>query len=579
MKSGKRTWADGTLVAGQQFEYGFDDIGNRSSAKTGGDALGANLRSQGYTVNDLNLYTARTKPRYLEVQGAAQTTATVQVDGSTSGVLRQGEYFRRELGSIAGTGPAWQTVTVGLSGGTNTGTKRLFLPPATESYTHDADGNLTDDGRWEAYVWDGENRLVEMRRDTASPAQAKQKLTFEYDHLGRRIRKVYYDHTGAKKRDTTYLFDGWNMVVEADANNANATLRTYVWGTDLSGSRTGAGGVGGLLWVNNVQSGLIAGIQFAAYDGNDNVTGLFAASDGSNTARYEYGPFGEPLRLTGTLAKANPVRWSTKVTDDEGGLVYYGYRYYNPSMGRWLSRDPIGERGGLNRYGFVNNQPSIAVDLLGLDQYKVICSAANELDNRIDTLRAANPDDARLGFLQIQECILRKLCFGSCCADPRRAEWLNRVIGTFMGQLFDALDRKIYLANSRWTETFGLVRAGQAIGFAVDKITDEEGGNFIDGVVHYTVYTAADRKMALTHINQDLQRALLTHGYGFDDDWKCIGGVVSDCMRTHYNWFERRLARNFDNPWFPTDIPRIRDDMRNRLRKRNPNLPPIVEEP
>jgi YD repeat-containing protein len=90
VKSGKRYWADGTLVAGQQFEYGFDDIGNRSSAKTGGDALGANLRSQGYTVNDLNLYATRTNPRYLEVPGAAQTTATVQVDGSTSGVLRQG---------------------------------------------------------------------------------------------------------------------------------------------------------------------------------------------------------------------------------------------------------------------------------------------------------------------------------------------------------------------------------------------------------------------------------------------------------------------------------------------------------
>jgi hypothetical protein len=129
VKSGKRYWADGTRVAGQQFEYGFDDLGNRSSAKTGGDALGANLRSQGYTVNDLSLYTTRTNPRYLKVQGAAQTTATVQVDGSTNGVLRQGEYFRRELGSIAGTGPVWQTVAVALSGGTNTVTQRLFLPP------------------------------------------------------------------------------------------------------------------------------------------------------------------------------------------------------------------------------------------------------------------------------------------------------------------------------------------------------------------------------------------------------------------------------------------------------------------
>ncbi|MCO5053104.1 MAG: hypothetical protein M9920_12465 [Verrucomicrobiae bacterium] len=42
--SGKKYWSDGTPVAGQQFEYGFDDIGNRKSAAAGGDAVGANLR-------------------------------------------------------------------------------------------------------------------------------------------------------------------------------------------------------------------------------------------------------------------------------------------------------------------------------------------------------------------------------------------------------------------------------------------------------------------------------------------------------------------------------------------------------
>jgi len=251
------------------------------------------------------------------------------------------------------------------------------VPPSTESFDYDADGNLTADGRWTAYVWDGENRLIEMRRDTGTPTGARQRLTFEYDPLGRRTRKTYFTHNGTnwvEQRDTTYLHDGWNLVGELDANNANATLRTYVWGTDLSGTKTGAGGVGGLLWVNNAQStgGMPTGIQFVAYDGNGNVAGLFAASDGSNTARYEYGPFGEPLRSTGPLAAANPVRWSTKVTDDETGLVYYGYRYYCSATGRWPNRDPINElgfklltrsRGAFNSgeeknlYAFVGNNP------------------------------------------------------------------------------------------------------------------------------------------------------------------------------------------------------------------------------
>lgn len=51
VKSGKKYWADGTPVAGQQFEYAFDEIGNRTSAKTGGDAAGSSsaLRSSTYT--------------------------------------------------------------------------------------------------------------------------------------------------------------------------------------------------------------------------------------------------------------------------------------------------------------------------------------------------------------------------------------------------------------------------------------------------------------------------------------------------------------------------------------------------
>ena len=69
------------------------------------------------------------------------------------------------------------------------------------------------------------------------------------------------------------------------------------------------------------------------------------------------GPFGEVIRATGPMAKANPFRFSTKYQDDETDLLYYGYRYYNASTGRWLSRDPIEERSGLGLYRFVESQP------------------------------------------------------------------------------------------------------------------------------------------------------------------------------------------------------------------------------
>jgi RHS repeat-associated protein len=47
------------------------------------------------------------------------------------------------------------------------------------------------------------------------------------------------------------------------------------------------------------------------------------------------------------MAKLNPFGFSTKYTDNETDLLYYGYRYYSPALGRWLSRDPIEEQGGL----------------------------------------------------------------------------------------------------------------------------------------------------------------------------------------------------------------------------------------
>jgi len=81
-------------------------------------------------------------------------------------------------------------------------------------------------------------------------------------------------------------------------------------------------------------------------------------SDGTVSARYEYGPFGEPIRETGTFARSNPFRWSTKYWDLETALVYYGYRYYSPGLGRWISRDPIEELDVTNPYVFVRNSNS-----------------------------------------------------------------------------------------------------------------------------------------------------------------------------------------------------------------------------
>lgn len=109
-------------------------------------------------------------------------------------------------------------------------------------------------------------------------------------------------------------------------------------------------------------------LHFTAYDGNGNLTTLVDATAGNTiTARYEYGPFGELIRKTGTFSASNPFRFSTKFQDDESDLIYYGYRYYSPGTGRWLTRDPIEEKGGASLYLFVQNSPTNLKDSLGLD--------------------------------------------------------------------------------------------------------------------------------------------------------------------------------------------------------------------
>jgi RHS repeat-associated protein len=132
---------------------------------------------------------------------------------------------------------------------------------------------------------------------------------------------------------------------------------------DLSGSMQGAGGVGGLLaFINHNSSFIIS--HYPLYDGNGNITEYIDAN-ATVVAHYEYDPFGNTTVASEAKANDFPYRFSTKPRDTISGLCYYGYRWYDPLTGRWPSRDPIQEMGGLNLYGFVSNGGINSVDVLG----------------------------------------------------------------------------------------------------------------------------------------------------------------------------------------------------------------------
>ena len=109
----------------------------------------------------------------------------------------------------------------------------------------------------------------------------------------------------------------------------------------------------------------------------------YLSDSGTIAAHYEYSPFGEIAVQTGSMATTFTHRFSTKPWCAVTGFSEYEYRKYSPALGRWLSRDPIGERGGPDVYVALKNSPINNTDLLGLmiplrppaDDWKCNCAA------------------------------------------------------------------------------------------------------------------------------------------------------------------------------------------------------------
>jgi RHS repeat-associated protein len=324
--SGRKT--DANKKAINQFDYAYDSIGNRKKSAVNGDEVN-------YESDKLNRFTSRK---------AAARSASGNVVPTVN----------------AGTPASQDTVEA----------SSLAAATKDASFQYDPDGNLVSDGQWQ-YTWDAENRLIAMEcLPGVSPAERK-RLEFTYDAQSRRIAKNGFTQSAALWAQTSslvFVYDGWNLIAEfnttSDLKSRISDLKSYVWGLDLSGSIQGEGGVGGLLAMTDASSP--NSTVFVSYDGNGNVVGLIGSADGSLNSSIEYSHFGQIVRSKGLQTKSNPFLFSTKYVDEETGLLYYGHRYYSPNIGRWISRDPIEEIGGINMFGFVRNDLINYYDYNGL---------------------------------------------------------------------------------------------------------------------------------------------------------------------------------------------------------------------
>jgi len=165
-------------------------------------------------------------------------------------------------------------------------------------------------------------------------------VTFKYDPFGRRIYK------SSSSGISVFAYDGDNLVEETNA--AGAVVARYSQGLNIDESLA-----------------MLRGASTSYYhaDGLGSVTSLSNAA-GALAQTYTYDSFGKLTASAGSLT--NPFLYTARESDTETGLYYYRARYYDPSVGRFLSEDPTAFFEGPNFYGYVHNNPANLIDVEGM---------------------------------------------------------------------------------------------------------------------------------------------------------------------------------------------------------------------
>ncbi|MFS1902020.1 RHS repeat-associated core domain-containing protein [Vibrio lentus] len=214
-----------------------------------------------------------------------------------------------------------------------------------KAFVYDKDGNpikgLLDDGVPFEAEFDAENRLVKLSF-TRGDTQYREAFAYGYDHMLAQYQ-LYKNKALVEEKQ----FVRFGLVELQQRNALGEVVQEYAW------DKSAPGGIGGLLVAKTSSD-----IYTYVYNHLGHVQKVLNAS-GQVGESYQYTPYGQ---VEGGDFTQQPFGYSTKRSDFESGLVYFGYRFYSPYQRRWLNRDPLQEQGGINLYAYVNGDPLGYVD-------------------------------------------------------------------------------------------------------------------------------------------------------------------------------------------------------------------------
>ncbi len=199
------------------------------------------------------------------------------------------------------------------------------LTSDSNAMAHDRKGNLTNNKDGSLYTWDFDNQLAFSSAGTPTVNSA-----YTYDALGRRVSKA------SGNTVTVFVHSNYQILTEYKSTNGGAFTesQSFVYATYIDDPIALINANGSYFYHSNQQFSI----------------GAITDSNGNLTERYGYNAYGKPVVISDSILVDNLYFFTGRQLDSETGLFYFRARYYDASLGQFISRDPIGFVDGMSLY-------------------------------------------------------------------------------------------------------------------------------------------------------------------------------------------------------------------------------------